>query len=180
MIRRKTKKILSLTMAAAAAVALLVAAPLAAQPFGGPDAGHGDGHRLHHGGHGHLGGHGAHRLGRHLDLTEEQRTQARAIHEAARDQVRPIMEESRTLRGELRELLDQPSPDAAAVGEKTIAIHANRSEVRAVFEDAQAQFEAILTPAQLEKLRDLETRREDRRDERPDRRGGRSGEGRAS
>ena len=181
---QSAKKVLSLTLAAVAAVALLVAAPLVAQPLGGFGPGPGDGPGFHHGPSGHhggpgfLGGRGAHRLARHLDLTEQQRTEARAIHEAARDRVQPIMEESRALRAELHELLDQPSPDATAIGEKAIAIHANRAEVRAVFEDAKAQFEALLTPAQLEKLRELEERRGERRDDRGGR--GRGGPGAGS
>jgi periplasmic protein CpxP/Spy len=176
------RKTLSLSLAAVAAAALLVAAPLVAQPSG-PAGGPGDDPGFHHGfgrhggGPGFLGDRGAARLARHLELTDEQRTEARAIHQAARDAVRPIVEESRTLRGELRGLLEQSAPSATAVGEKAIALHANRDEVRAVFAGAKADFEALLTPAQLDKLRTLEERRQDRRDDRREERRGRRGGG---
>lgn len=173
MIRKSIEqKSLSLVVAAVAVAALLAAVPLVAQPQGpggGPGAGSGPGHGFagghghHGGGHGFLAGRGFERLARLLDLTEEQRVQARAIHQATREQAQPIFEASRTLRGELRELLDQEAPNPTAVGETVLALHANRDELRRLHEDARARFEALLTPEQLEKLTDLEEHRRDRR-----------------
>jgi Spy/CpxP family protein refolding chaperone len=117
----------------------------------------------HHGMSSFFGGRGFERLARHLELTEEQRTQAQAIHEATRDQVQPIRERSMELHGELRELLEQPAPDAAAVGTLVIAVHANRDQIRQLHEEARASFEAILTAEQLAKLGELEARRDERR-----------------
>jgi Spy/CpxP family protein refolding chaperone len=176
------RKSLPLVMAAVAVAALLAAVPLVAQPQGpgggpgpggglGPGLGPGDGHCFAAGGGpGHRGagfgmfaGRGFERLARFLELTEEQRTQAQAIHQATREQAQPLMEQNRTLHGELRDLLAQPSPDATVVGDKMIAIHANRAQVREMHENARAQFEALLTPEQLDKLAAFEERRQDRR-----------------
>lgn len=185
MIRKSNpRKSLLLAMAAVAVAALLAALPLVAQPQGpggGPGAGFGPGHGFagpghhaggpgrHGGGHGFLAGRGFERLARFLVLSEEQRAQAQAIHQATREQAQPIFEESRSLRGELHALLDQPAPSATAVGEKVLALDAHRDQLRQLHENARARFEALLTPEQLEKLEDLHERRGERRE----RRGGR-------
>ena len=187
---RKTLRIrpLPLSIAALAAAALLAAAPLVAQPHAaggaGHGRGHGPGHHLggghggHHGMHGLFGGRGFERLARHLELSEEQRTQAIAIHEATRDRFRAVGEESRQLRRQLRELLEQPAPDATAVGGLVISLDANRDRVRQLHDEARASFEAILTAEQLARLEELEERRDERRGRRGERgRGGARGEG---
>lgn len=175
---RKTFHIrpLPLSIAALAVAGLLAAAPLVAQPqaAAGPGHGPGPGRHMgaggdHHGMSGFFGGRGFARLARHLELTEEQRTQAQAIHQATREQVQPIRERSMELHGQLRELLEQPAPDATAVGELTIAVHANRDQVRRLHTDARASFEAILTAEQLAKLGELEERRDERRGRRGER-----------
>lgn len=179
---------LPLTIAALAAAALLAAAPLVAQPHAAGGAGHehgrghGPGHHLgagghggHHGMHGLFGGRGVERLARHLELSEEQRAQASAIHEATRDRFRVVGEESRQLRRQLRELLEQPAPDATAVGGLVISLDANRDRVRQLHEEARASFEAILTAEQLAKLEELEESRDERRGRRGERGRGRAG-----
>lgn len=183
MIRKSIQgRSLPLAMAAVAVAALLAAVPLVAEPHGpaggpgrGPGSGHADGHGFagpghrgpgpaHRGpGHGLFAGRGFERLARFLDLSEEQRTQARAIHQATRDQAQPIFEESRTLRGELQDLLAQEAPDPTAVGETFLALHANRVRIRQLHESARAQFEALLTQDQLDELATFEERRHERR-----------------
>lgn len=185
---RKTFRIrpLPLSIAALAVAALLAAAPLVAQPRAAAGPGHGPGHHLgaggpgdHHGMHGLFDGRGFERLARLLELSDEQRAQAQAIHEATREQVQPLREESMRLHGELRELLEQPAPDATAVGTLVLAVHANRDQIRQLHEDARASFEAILTAEQRAELDAIEARRDERRDERRDRRGER-GRGRGA
>lgn len=177
MIRKSNdERSFSLVVAAVAVAALLAAVPLVAQPQGaaGPAPEGAPGHhafgRGHHGGgHGFLAGRGFERLARFLELSDEQRAQAQAIHQATREQAQPIFEESRALRGELHALLDQPAPSATAVGEKVLALDANRDELRQLHESTRARFQALLTPEQLAKLEDLHERRGERRG----RRGGR-------
>ncbi|HUO87494.1 MAG TPA: periplasmic heavy metal sensor [Thermoanaerobaculia bacterium] len=162
-----------------AVVAILVALPLAAQPPAAPGHGAGPGHHFagggpggHGGPHGVFGGRGFERLARYLELTDEQQTAARQLHEAARTAAEPIKEESRSLHGELREMLEQPAPDATAVGERMIAIDANRDQLRQIFTDTTAGFEALLTAEQLEKLEAFQHRRGERGERRHGRRSG--------
>jgi Spy/CpxP family protein refolding chaperone len=92
------------------------------------------------------------RLAFFLDLTEAQVSQAQAIFEAARAEAQPLREQRRTLLEQLRAALDAAEPDPAAVGALVIDLDANRQALRAVHEGALDDFEAILTPEQLERF----------------------------
>jgi len=134
-----------------------LAVPALAQGPGGERPAWGDHGRGH-------GGPGAHRLGRLarvLELTEAQLAEARALHEAAREDRAPIVEESRELRTRLDGLLDAASPDPTAVGEVVIALRQNREEMRSVREATETAFEALLTAEQREKLATLEDAKEE-------------------
>lgn len=92
------------------------------------------------------------RLAYFLDLTEAQITEAQAIFEAARTAAEPLRTARRDLAGQLREALDAAEPDPAAVGALTIALHDNGEALRALLQGAIEDFEAILTPEQLERF----------------------------
>jgi len=136
---------------------------------GGPD---GVAEGFHHGGR--RGHHGLPlaRLARHLELTDEQVESAKAIRQATEERVTPIRQAQRTLHGELRALLEADAPDASAVGAKAIELHAGREQIRALHEQAKADFEALLTAEQVDKLGNLKELRDDRR---RGRRGGHGG-----
>lgn len=128
---------------------LLLAVPLLAQPpGGGPGAGLGGGPFAGSRAHGRPG----ERLAEFLDLTADQRVQWDALHQELRDSLRPLFEEQRTLAEELRGLLEQSSPDAAAVGSVVIRQHDNRQTMQAAHEDLEEQLKAILTPEQLDRF----------------------------
>lgn len=148
-----------------AAVALVPALALAGGPrgggSGGPDAGmlgggfggpgffsgaaEGDGEGLHR----HLP---LRRLAFFLDLTEQQITDAQAILEAAHTAVEPLRTARRDLAMQLREALDAAEPDPTAVGELVLALHDNQEQIRAIHQGALDDFEALLTPEQLERF----------------------------
>ena len=111
--------------------------------------------------HGAPGAHRLARLARVLDLTDAQLAEARALHEAAREDLAPIFEQSRELRTRLDGLLDAASPDPTRVGEVVIALRQNRESTKAVHEATKAAFEALLTPEQREKLATLEDAKEE-------------------
>jgi Spy/CpxP family protein refolding chaperone len=142
-----------------AVVALAAAVPVAAQggPGGGRHGGPGPGPGGDQAFGAHRGGHGFHlgRFARFLDLTDEQIEAARAIFDAARDETAPVREAQRALHAELKALLDSASPDAAAVGELVLSLHANRQQVQAIHEAAFEDFKALLTAEQLAKLERL-------------------------
>ena len=97
------------------------------------------------------------RLARYLDLTDEQRAQAREIYAAAHAQAAPLRDEVRDLAMQLRDALDDPAPDPAAVGALVIAIHGDRARIRDIRAAALDEFVGILSEVQrlrLDALRD--------------------------
>jgi Spy/CpxP family protein refolding chaperone len=99
------------------------------------------------------------RLAEYLRLTDQQKAEWRALHEQRREQMKPVMEEGRALRTKLREAIIAPSPDPKAVGEATLALEAHHEKVRAEREAFQQKLEAVLDPAQKEKLQAFEAAR---------------------
>jgi len=98
-----------------------------------------------------------------LDLTEEQQQQGRALRQRLREDSAALREEVRGLRRQLRAELEEETPDATRVGELMIATHGQRKQLRALREQALADFEALLTAEQLEKFQDLRQALQERR-----------------
>ncbi len=92
-------------------------------------------------------------VARALDLDESQLEQWAAIRAAAHEAVEPLAAEVDSLQGQLEELLDGENPDSEAVGALVLAIRDLRQEIRAIGEDATAQFEALLSEEQMKRLR---------------------------
>ena len=125
-----------------------------------------------HGRGGHDGGRGfhkrgeiSHQMGEHiakaLDLTESQKTAARQLHQEAADKVKPLREQHREQMAEVHELLDTANPDPTVVGQKMIAAHATRDQIKAVHEETMARFSTLLNAEQKAKLAELHERFED-------------------
>lgn len=120
--------------------------------FGGPGPGFGPGHEA---GPGHPIAaaflHGRwERIADHLDLTEAQRDQVRTLGEDLRATVEPLRESMGPLHESLRTALDATTPNATAVGEIVIEIDVARDQIKAATEAFIEDFEALLTPEQLE------------------------------
>jgi len=116
----------------------------------GAGFGQGDHHAQHFG-----------RLARYLELTDEQIADAKAIFEDTKTQAMPLHDDVQALREELGTLLDEASPDAAAVGELVIEIHGIHEQIRDLREAAWDAFKALLTAEQLDKLEQLQAMREE-------------------
>ena len=87
-----------------------------------------------------------------LDLTEEQKTQVRAILDAARPELQADQAAIAAAREVLRAALDAEPPDACAIGEAAIGVDAALQALREDVEAMRAQIEALLTPEQLAKF----------------------------
>ena len=109
----------------------------------------------------HWGRMGAH-LAKALDLTESQQTAARQLHQEAAAKAKPLREQHREQMAEVHELLDTASPDPTVVGQKMIAAHATRDQIKAIHEDIMTRFSALLNAEQKAKLAELHERFEER------------------
>jgi Spy/CpxP family protein refolding chaperone len=147
-------KIRNHLIAAAAVAAALVGAlglPLVAQTSG---AGEDDDARRHHGRHGLHG-----RVTEYLALTEQQQASVKQLKEELRERVRPLREEQRAAREQLRTALEAANPDPTAVGRLVIAMEGKRDEIRAIHQEYQRDFAALLTAEQREKYDSLKETR---------------------
>lgn len=88
-------------------------------------------------------------LARYLRLTPEQVETFRQLRQELQNTLRPLHEQQRELRGQLRDQLEAASPDACAIGETSIDLHEVGEQIRAALERFDEQFSAILTPEQL-------------------------------
>src|SRR5262245_9842655 len=132
-------------------------------------AGRGDGS-------GRWGMHGRHGdFMRGLNLTDDQKAQLKTLREQQREEMKPVFEQQRALRDQIRQALESGKPDATRIGQLEIQSHQLRLQMKAAHEKAMASFVNVLTPeqkAQWEKMKqEREQRREqfrERREERPD------------
>jgi hypothetical protein len=127
---------------AISALLLVAATPICAIPQGGLGPGFGD-----------LVDPPA--LARYLELTEEQVASALELHAATREASQPILEENRDLETQLKELLDGDSPSPAAVGEIVITVHENRKTLKAIQQQFEEDFMALLDAEQLVRYENL-------------------------
>jgi len=86
-----------------------------------------------------------------LQLSEEQTHALLAMVQSRNEALRPIAEKVHANEEALAKLLES-SNDPAAIGALLIEIHAGQKQVAEVARNAAAQFEAILTPEQQQRL----------------------------
>jgi Spy/CpxP family protein refolding chaperone len=98
-----------------------------------------------------------------LDLTEEQKTAARQLHEDVMDRIEPLMEQHRAQMEEIHGLLDADNANATQIGQKMIAAHAIHEQMKAAHDEVHEKFVALLTEEQRAKLEKLEAEHPKRR-----------------
>lgn len=145
-------------LVAASAILALAALPALAGP--GKD------------GHGRGGGHGLGRLlpsASYLDLTAEQQASMDRLRDEAKAKVKPLIENQRSLRRQMRDLLDAAKPDPTAVGNAAIQLHQSRQAVKAALKETEQSFVALLNAdqkAKYDNFRELRSERHERRGDR--------------
>jgi Spy/CpxP family protein refolding chaperone len=115
----------------------------------------------HHGGGQHMARMHEH-LTRALNLTDEQQAAARQIHEEMMPRAEALMEQHRQQREELHALLDTANPNPTEVGNKAIAAHATRNQLKALHEEGMTRFKALLTEEQRTRLEEMHERHGER------------------
>ncbi|HTY20994.1 MAG TPA: Spy/CpxP family protein refolding chaperone, partial [Geobacteraceae bacterium] len=123
----------------------------------------------HEGGWGdeHCARHSHHNFGKFeqkLGLTDAQKAQAKAIFQANREVVKPIIASLRTERKNLRSLMDADKIDEAAIRAETAKIAGIQADLNVNRAKVGAQFRAILTPEQLAKMKTLRQRHQEKGD----------------
>jgi len=96
------------------------------------------------------GMHGFGRLATALDLTDEQEAQIEAIIAAERPAMRPLREQIREGRSELRNLSRQGAFDEAAVREVASRLAETKTEMMVARTRVKSKIFAVLTPEQQE------------------------------
>ncbi|HEV8578189.1 MAG TPA: periplasmic heavy metal sensor [Thermoanaerobaculia bacterium] len=101
-------------------------------------------------------------LAKALDLSATQQAAAQKLHEALAAKAKPLADQHRQQMDEIEKLLNGVNPDAAEIGERMIAAHATGQQLKALHDDFETKFSALLTPAQLEKFKNFQTMRRER------------------
>lgn len=135
------------TIASAACAALIAGAALA-QPHG-------------HMGH-MMGKSGAAGMEEHLasvlNLTDAQKASAKQLHADLMAKAQPLMTKMRQQHEELKTLLSGTNPDATEIGQKVIAAHDTRNQLKALHEDFANRFSALLNADQKAKFQEMRQR----------------------
>lgn len=140
------------TIAAGACAALLVAGALLAQPHG-----HMMGHGMDKSGAAGMAGMEEH-LASALNLTDAQKASAKQLHQELWAKAQPLMTKMRQQHDELKALLDGGHPDATEIGQKVIAAHDTRAQLKALHEEFANRFSAQLTADQKVKFQEMRQR----------------------
>jgi Spy/CpxP family protein refolding chaperone len=109
-------------------------------------------------GHGHRTVRMHHQFAEALDLTEEQKAAVKPLHEELRAASEPVMEQLHRQMEELHALLDTANPNPTEVGNKAIAAHATRAQLKALHDDFKTRFTALLTDEQKAKLAEIDAK----------------------
>ena len=98
-------------------------------------------------------------IAQHLGLSDEQKTQFKAIHEKGREAGEPLMKGAGEAKEAFDQALESENTDAAGVGQAAIAMRDAHRKVEAHQKAIFDSVKAILTPEQLAKMEEMETHR---------------------
>jgi Spy/CpxP family protein refolding chaperone len=91
-----------------------------------------------------------------LNLTEEQQAAAKQLFQDMKAKAAPIHQAQQALHTQLKAALAVANPDAATVGQAVIQMHQNRAQLKPVMQAFHQQLEALLTPDQLAKFKQMQ------------------------
>ena len=97
---------------------------------------------------------------RELDLTDDQKSQIKAIGESHRAEFRAVGDKLRAAREGMRALIEADTLDESAVRAKSIEVAAAEAEAAILNAKVRTQTLQVLTSEQLAKLKELRTSRE--------------------
>jgi Spy/CpxP family protein refolding chaperone len=93
-----------------------------------------------------------------LNLTDAQKASAKQLHADLMAKAQPLMTRMRQQHEELKTLLSGTNPDATEIGQKVIAAHDTRNQLKALHEDFANRFSALLNADQKAKFQEMRQR----------------------
>jgi periplasmic protein CpxP/Spy len=114
----------------------------------------------HRHGKGHRGHHHFKKMAKELGLTDQQKTQAKALFESSRAQNRPFFKALVTAKHDLRTLVQSGSADETAIRAQAAKLAAAEADLAVQRAQETRQFLALLTPEQVTKLKAIQAKRE--------------------
>lgn len=100
------------------------------------------------------------KMTKELGLTAQQQDGIKAIFEKNRPQVKPLMEQMKIERHALRSLLQADTIDEAAIRAQSAKVAAIQADLVVQRARTGQQIRALLTPEQIVKFKDLQTKRD--------------------
>ena len=104
------------------------------------------------------GGPAVERIAERLGLSDEQKTQWKAIHDKAREEGEPLMKAAGQAKEAFDKAMEAENADAATVGQAAIAMKNARNQVEAHHKATLEAVKAILTPEQAAKFEEMQKR----------------------
>lgn len=95
-------------------------------------------------------------MAEHLGLSDEQKTQIKAIHEKTRETVEPLMKAAGDAHQAFDTALNAENADAAKVGQAALAMRSADRRIEAQHKAAMDSVKALLTPEQAAKLDEMQ------------------------
>ncbi len=95
-------------------------------------------------------------LHEHLQLTEEQGTALRANRQALHEATRPLMQQIREKKGQLREQMSSETPSSGAIGQLNVEIKDLMEQIKTLREESRASAVANLDGSQQALLDELQ------------------------
>jgi Spy/CpxP family protein refolding chaperone len=94
-----------------------------------------------------------------VGLSDEQKAQLEALRARRNETLKPLLEAARQAQAAFRQALEVEGADAATVGRAALSMHAAEKKLRADREAAFEEMKAVLTPEQLDKLKQVRAQR---------------------
>lgn len=110
------------------------------------------------------GGEHFRKMAKELGLTEQQKSQAKALHEGMRAQNRELFATLRAEQRELRAMIHSGSAEEAALRAQAAKVAAAEADLAVRKAQGAKQFLALLNPEQVKKFKELQAKREAKRE----------------
>ena len=108
------------------------------------------------------------KMAKELNLTEQQKTEAKRLLETRQAENKPLLDTLRNEKHQLRNLVQSGSADEAAIRAQSAKVAAAEADLSVKRAQGAREFLALLTPEQAAKLKAIQSKRELRHKDRRD------------